>query len=322
MHRLDGANFDVAVFTNLSLDHLDYHKDMESYFSAKRSLFTEHLPSAGQAGKLAVAVINGDDPYGRRLLKEVTVPAVSYGLTEESDVRATDLVFSRSGTQFQLHLTGGSHTVTLPLVGRHNVSNALAAAAACEQAGVDGAAIVAGLNCLDPVPGRLEAVTRPDGRGPSVFVDYAHTPDALAKVLEGLRELTPQRLWVVFGCGGDRDQSKRPEMGEVVGEFADCAFVTSDNPRSEKPSDIIDAIIEGLAPTRERISELGPDSRGYLAFEDRREAITTAIENAWEDSLVLIAGKGHEATQEIAGTKLPFNDVEVARAALSQWRSA
>ena len=322
MHRLDGAHFDVAVFTNLSLDHLDYHKDMESYFSAKRSLFTEHLPSAGQAGKLAVAVINRDDPYGRRLLKEVTVPTVSYGLTEESDVRATELVFSRSGTQFELQLTGGTYTVNLPIVGRHNVSNALAAAAACEQAGLEDAAIVAGLNCLDSVPGRLEAVTRQDGRGPSVFVDYAHTPDALAKVLEGLRDLKPRRLWVVFGCGGDRDQSKRPEMGEVVGQFADCAFVTSDNPRSEDPSHIINAIVAGLAPTCERVAQLGPNSQGYLAFEDRREAITTAIQNAWEDSLVLIAGKGHEATQEIAGNKLPFSDVEVAREALSQWRSA
>jgi UDP-N-acetylmuramoyl-L-alanyl-D-glutamate--2,6-diaminopimelate ligase len=312
-HRLDGALFDVAVFTNLSRDHLDFHGDMEAYFQAKRRLFTDHLAASRAAGKLGLAVINGDDPHGRRLLEEHAAHAVSYGLTDESDVHASDLALTPAGTRFTLHLTSGTtRPVHLPLAGRYNVSNALGAAAAAEACGVSPDAIVAGLEGLPAVPGRVQRVTPEGGAGaatgPSVFVDYAHTPDALALALEALAELAPSALWVVFGCGGDRDRGKRPVMGRVAAERADVVVVTNDNPRSERPADIVAAIVEGARDAG--VADLH-------TIEDRREAIHFAVTRAPADAIVLVAGKGHEQTQTIGDRVLPFDDVAVAREALA-----
>ena len=321
MHRLDGAHFDVGVFTNLSLDHLDYHGDMESYFGAKERLFTEVLVQSRRAGKLGVAIINRDDPYGRRLIKEATVPTVSFGLTEESDVHATNIELAHDGTAFELHLAGGDECqIRLAMVGRHNVSNALASAAAAEACGVSTAAIARGLQQLPSVRGRVERTSRPDRVGPVVFVDYAHTPDALRQMLQGLRELSDEPLWVVFGCGGDRDRSKRPEMGRIAGELADCVVLTSDNPRSEDPMAILEAIRSGVVKTGLRsLQTLEPSATGFIVVEDRRKAIADAVHAAGSGTLVLIAGKGHEDTQEVAGTKTSFDDLEVVSIALDGW---
>lgn len=323
MHRLDGAHFDVGVFTNLSLDHLDFHGDMESYFCAKRRLFADVLVESHQAGKLGVAAINRDDPYGRRLIKETTVPTVSFGLTEESDVHATDLELGDDGTAFTLHLAGGGACpVDLPIVGRHNVLNALGAAAAAEACGVSTKAIALGLAQLDSIRGRFERASRPDGVGPVVFVDYAHTPDALRQMLHGLRELSEKPLWVVFGCGGDRDRSKRSEMGRIAGELADCSILTSDNPRSEDPMAILGAIRSGIiASGAPELEALTPAATGFVVIEDRRSAITEAVHAATCGALVLIAGKGHEDTQETGDIRIPFDDLEVARTALNGWDS-
>ena len=323
MHRLDGAHFDVGVFTNLSTDHLDYHGDMESYFSAKRRLFTSHLPESRRAGKLGVAVINRDDPYGRQLLKEKTGPTVSFGLTEESDVHATNTELRDNGTAFDLRLTSGETCrVNLPMVGMHNVLNAVGAAAAAEACSIPATAIVNGLKQLPSVRGRVERAARTDGTGPVVFVDYAHTPDALEQVLLSLRELSTQPVWVVFGCGGDRDRSKRLEMGRVAATLADCAILTSDNPRSEDPLDIIASVQAGIVSSGAvELEALTVQSRGFVVIEDRHDAITSAILAAGDRTLVLVAGKGHESTQEIMGTKVPFDDLDVARMALGSWES-
>ena len=326
MHRLDDAHFDVGVFTNLTLDHLDYHGDMEAYYAAKRRLFDDHLPASRQAGKLGLSVINRDDPYGRRLLDETAAPAVSYGLTDESDVFASALRLEASVSRFRLHVPDQAPVeITLPMAGRHNVFNALGAAAACVSVGCPVDAIAAGLSSLEPVRGRMEPVVRDDGQGPTVFVDYAHTPDALERVLIALRELDPVELRVVFGCGGDRDTSKRPEMGSIAGRLADLVVATSDNPRSEPPEAIIDAIVAGLEYVgRERVDGSLMESRalgigGFLREADRAAAIHQAVATAPTGAIVLIAGKGHETTQETAGTKVPFDDADQARSALANW---
>jgi UDP-N-acetylmuramyl-tripeptide synthetase len=321
MHRLDGARFDVAVFTNLSHDHLDFHGDMERYFRAKEALFTEVLPRSRRAGKSGVAIINVDDPYGRRLVEAVGAPLVTYGLDGPADVTATELKLSADDSRMVLHLAAGEAIeVSMPLVGRHNVYNAVAAAAAAEASGIAPADIAKGLLKLPVIPGRLEPVRREDGQGPRIFVDYAHTPDALQSVLQTLADLEPSALWVIFGCGGDRDRSKRPEMGQVAAALADVVVVTSDNPRSEPPESIIEAIVEGIdLTTKPLLDRLAPDARGYVAQVDRAKAIQDAVLAAWQDTIVLVAGKGHETTQEIAGEKSAFDDRIMAARALAKW---
>ena len=263
--RLDGVRFAVLVFTNLAHEHLDFHGSMEEYFQAKRRLFAQ----ADQA------VVNAGDSWGRRLAGELP-GAVSFDAeTDRLDAR-------------------------LRLPGRFNVENALGAAAAARALGVDETAIRAGLEGLDGVPGRLEHVD--EGQSFAVVVDYAHKPASLETVLTTLREIAAGRVICVFGCGGDRDRTKRPLMGHIAQELADIAIVTSDNPRSEDPLAIIDEVLAG-APTLE-------------VEPDRRVAIARAIERAHEGDVVLIAGKGHEQGQEIAGVKHPFDDREVAREVL------
>jgi UDP-N-acetylmuramoyl-L-alanyl-D-glutamate--2,6-diaminopimelate ligase len=299
--RVRGIEFDVAVFTNLTQDHLDYHGTMEKYFGAKSLLF-QHL--AAQKHKQGTAVINIDDRYGEKLLDHSakTVKTVSYGLSARADVRASDMKIDFHGTTYKLGIGQRSYLVRLPLIGRFNVYNSLAAIAAARALGIEARVAIKALADTPGVPGRLEAV--PVKRPYRVFVDYAHTPDALVNVMKTLRELSPARLIVVFGCGGSRDRTKRPLMGAAVEEAADLAIITSDNPRKEQPGAIIDEIKAGFRNARHEV------------IEDRKEAILHAINIAGPRDIVLIAGKGHETYQEFADHTVPFDDVAVAREAM------
>jgi len=294
LERVAGLAFQVAVWTNFTQDHLDFHGTMEGYFAAKRKLFQLLAPGG-------VRVVNADDPALQPLLAELTPGDLTFGFGELAQVRATELACTLEGSRFTLTTPRGSCPVTLPLLGRHNVANALAAAAAALALGCDLATVAAGLASARPLPGRLERV--PLDAPFAVFVDYAHTPDALEKVLTTLRSLTPGRLVVVFGCGGDRDPSKRPRMGEVVARLADVPIVTSDNPRSEDPGAIIAQILQGMEAT--------PNPR-TLVLPDRRDAIAAALRLAEPGSVVLLAGKGHEEVQIFADRTVPFSDREEA----------
>ncbi len=283
---MDGFRFTTAVFTNLSHDHLDHHGTMEAYYDAKASLFT---PEHAQRG-----VINADDPWGRRLLAEADIDVVPFDMSEVHDVTSVSgrTIFSWRGRQ-----------VTLALTGAHQVANALAAATGAVALGVSEDDVVQGLSATPVVPGRFEIV---DGGSVTVIVDYAHTPDGLQVALHSARLLAAgHRVWCVFGCGGDRDQAKRPVMGTVATQGADVVVITSDNPRHEDP----DAIIEQIA-----VGATGP---GTVIIEpDRGRAITKAIDDAADGDVVLVAGKGHETTMDARDTKTPFDDRTVARAAL------
>jgi UDP-N-acetylmuramoyl-L-alanyl-D-glutamate--2,6-diaminopimelate ligase len=288
LHRADAIHWAVAVFTNLTQDHLDFHSDMEDYFAAKRRLFA--------AGPRAM-VINVEDPYGARLAQDYP-HAVTVGFGEEAEVRAENLEGDASGTRFTVD--GHEHRVALP--GRFNVLNALCAVAAARALGIDDATAAEALGKTGAVPGRFEPVD--EGQGFTVLVDYSHTPDSLDNALRAARDLADGRVYVVFGAGGDRDKAKRPLMGAVAAELADVAIVTSDNPRSEDPQAIIDEILAGMGGHGE-------------AVLDRGLAIAHAIGLADGGDVVLIAGKGHEQGQELAGgEKIPFDDVTVAREAL------
>ncbi len=292
--RVTGLDFEVAVWTNLTRDHLDYHLDMESYFAAKRRLFDRHLAVGGRR------VLPVDDPWGARLLDESVSGDLSWGL-DRGEVCARDLNSNLEGSVFELRLPDDSVNVKLPLVGVHNLRNALAAAAVAHSCGIGAAAIAQGMAAARPLTGRLEPVIT-DLPAP-IFVDYAHTPEGLRAVLQSLERITDRRLIVVFGAGGDRDSGKRGPMGFAVGQLADIAIVTSDNPRSEDPAVIAEAVAAGVtAAGGEPVIEL-----------DRRDAICRALELADERSLILVAGKGHEATQTIGNRRIPFSDQVVIR---------
>src|SRR6202165_471623 len=300
--RTRGLEWDVAVFTNLTQDHLDYHGTMENYFEAKAKLF-EQLQQQ-QKKKKPVAVINIDDRYGRQLIGKIDkkVSVVTFGMGARADFRASSYRMEFGGTSYQLDARGKSYLVRVPLIGRFNVANSMAALATANALGVGLREAVLSLSKSPQVPGRLERV--PAKRQFQVFVDYAHTPDALLNVVKTLRELEPRRLLVVFGCGGDRDRQKRPLMAEVVDRHADFAIITSDNPRKEDPSAIIAEVEKGFR------------SDHYEKIVDRAEAIARAIEMAQPRDIVLIAGKGHENYQEFVDHTVPFDDVQVARRAL------
>ena len=286
--RVEGLAFDAAVFTNLTRDHLDYHGTMEAYFAAKALLVAQLKPSG-------VAVVNADDLAWRAL--PAAPRTVRYGSSADADVRASDVRCEPSGGRFTLWLAGAPHDVSLPLIGDFNVTNALAAAASAWALGVAPAEIVARLATMPQVPGRLEIIND----RPTVLRDYAHTPDALQRAIDAVRPFTMGRLIVVFGCGGDRDRGKRPEMGRIAAAGADVAIVTSDNPRTEDPERILDDIEAGMGGTlHERI-------------EDRRDAIARALDIASPDDLVLLAGKGHETYQIRGTTKFPFDERLVVR---------
>jgi UDP-N-acetylmuramoyl-L-alanyl-D-glutamate--2,6-diaminopimelate ligase len=304
--RTAGLEFRVGVFTNLTGDHQDYHGDMASYLAAKRRLF-ESLPLG------AVAVVNRDDPAGAAIAAGTAARVCWYGLSPAADLWATIDRADASGTDFTFVRDQSRLKATTPLIGRHNVYNCLSAAAACEALGVGLGATAATQARFRLVAGRLQRV---EAKAPfTVFVDYAHTDDALSNVLNALRPLTRGRLILVFGCGGDRDRTKRPRMAHVAEELADAIVITSDNPRSEQPEAIIKEILAGLSPA----------GRGRVAVEpDRRAAIERAISQARQGDIVLIAGKGHENYQIVGTVKSHFDDVETAAQAIaaSQARSA
>jgi UDP-N-acetylmuramoyl-L-alanyl-D-glutamate--2,6-diaminopimelate ligase len=303
--RVRGVEFDAGIFTNLTQDHLDYHGTMERYFAAKARLFSMLGEQTKKKGK---AVINLDDRYGAQLVQRFKneIPVTTYGLGMQADFRASNVRIDFHGTSYQLDANGRSYLVRLPLIGYFNVANSLAAIAGAAGMGLEVRAAVLAMANAPAVPGRLEAV--PAQRNFRVFVDYAHTDDALINVMRTLRELQPARLIVVFGCGGNRDRTKRPRMGAAVDQYADHAIVTSDNPRREDPL----AIIEDIKPGMKR--------GNYEVVADRREAIQRAIDLAQARDIVLIAGKGHETYQELADKTVPFNDVSIARWALGEKR--
>jgi len=299
--RLRGVEFDAAIFTNLTQDHLDYHETMEAYFAAKALLFEQMV---AQTRKKGVAVINLDDRHGRRLIDGFGQRAatVTYGQSSNAMFRATDLRTDFQGTQYSLHAGGRSYLVRLPLFGSFNVYNSLAALAAMQALGYEVRKSVTALKDAPQVPGRLQLVPGP--RAFRVFVDYAHTPDALDNALRTLRSLDPRRVITVFGCGGDRDRAKRGPMGRAAEGLSDWCIVTSDNPRSEDPEAICRQITVGLRGTNHEI------------VTDRRAAIRRAIALAEPGDIVLVAGKGHEDYQEFADRKVPFDDVEESASAL------
>ena len=311
LKRVDGTRFAAAIFTNLTRDHLDFHADMEQYFAAKRRLFEMLEPAAP-------GVINADDPRASALVA-VCATSLTYGMQKAADVRPEDLVMDLHGVRFRAATPAGPVDIVSTLVGRPNVYNLLAATAAATALGVPGAAISDGLARLAGVPGRFELVSAP-GQDITVVVDYAHTDDALRNLIETARPLTRGRVVTVFGCGGDRDRTKRPLMGMVAARLSDVVVITSDNPRSEDPAAIIEEIRRGI-PAGEAASGRTPV---VMAVPDRAAAIEHAVTSARAGDLVLIAGKGHEKTQHIGTRVLPFDDADVAKAALArrQARSA
>jgi UDP-N-acetylmuramoyl-L-alanyl-D-glutamate--2,6-diaminopimelate ligase len=300
--RTLGLEWNVAVFTNLTQDHLDFHGTMKSYFESKMKLFTG-LGSQKKKRK-PVAIVNIDDRYGEQLLDKIDkrVAIITYGMGMRAEFRASNYRVESSGTSYQLDARGKSYLVRVPLIGRFNVTNSVAALAAANALGINLRDAVFSLGKSPQVPGRLELV--PAKRQFQVFVDYAHTPDALGNVLKTLCELEPHRLIAVFGCGGNRDRQKRPLMAEIVNRHADYAIITSDNPRKENPDTIIAEIEKGFRSTH------------YEKIVDRTQAINRAIELARPHDIVLIAGKGHENYQEFADHTIPFDDIQVARRAI------
>jgi UDP-N-acetylmuramoyl-L-alanyl-D-glutamate--2,6-diaminopimelate ligase len=294
--RLDGLNFAAAIFTNLTRDHLDYHGTMDAYLAAKLRL-------SGYLGLDGYEIVNADDPAW------AVMPArsrrVSFGLSPTAHVRALDLHLDHAGSRFRLVTPEGSALVSLPLLGDFNVSNALGAAAAALALGQPLAQVASALTLAPQVPGRMERISE---RPCVVLRDYAHTPDALERALESLRPLTPGRLIVVFGAGGDRDRGKRPVMGRLAATLSDLAIVTSDNPRTEDPRAIIDEVEQGMGDAH------------HLRFVDRREAIVAALETGRPDDTILLAGKGHETYQVIGTEKVPFDEREIVMQSLGGLR--
>ncbi|MDD5707903.1 MAG: UDP-N-acetylmuramoyl-L-alanyl-D-glutamate--2,6-diaminopimelate ligase, partial [Kiritimatiellae bacterium] len=297
--RIGGLRLAAAAFTNLSRDHLDYHHDFDAYFAAKLRLF-EQLSSGNPGG---AAIVNADDAYGQRLLERLPalgLRALPFGFRPEAAIRAEDIRLDAAGSRFRMITPAGETEIAAHLMGRFNIANMLCATGLALAAEVPLATIAGVLREAQPRWGRLEQV--PTLLPATVFVDYAHTDDALEKTLTALREITRGRLIAVFGCGGDRDRAKRPMMGRVVAVLADLAIVTSDNPRTEEPQAIIAEIVAGI-----------PAGREYIVEPDRRAAILTALKLAKAGDVILIAGKGHETYQEYAHRVVPFDDREQVR---------
>tara|TARA_B100000959_G_scaffold286121_1_gene363403 strand:+ start:1105 stop:2556 length:1452 start_codon:yes stop_codon:yes gene_type:complete len=297
-NRIAGLKFSGTAFTNLTRDHLDYHGDMESYFATKRRLFEMKTESGEQ-------IVNADDPFGRRLVDEFNVR--TFGEAKDAAFRFTDLSLEQRKTSFRI----AGNNYTMPLIGRHNVANAAAAIGLARGIGITIDECVQALLTVEPVPGRLEPIRC--GQPFAVYVDYAHTDDALKQALVTLREITPGKLYVVFGCGGNRDSGKRFKMGAVAAKLADNSCITTDNPRHEEPELIAKQIAKGCSSVTEG---------GWRMELDRAQAIDEILRAAVPGDTVLIAGKGHEAYQEIDGVVMPFDDREVARTVLSSIEAA
>ncbi len=314
--RIEGVRFDVGIFTNLTREHLDFHGDMESYFSAKARFFREYLPAGGKRTGIA---LNGDDPYGERLAQEYP-SATTFGFSRSRDIHPEEMGMTWEGTRVILATPAGPIALQSPLIGAHNVSNMMAAVAAGLLLSVSPSAVAAGIASVGMIPGRLEAI--PNARGLHVFVDFAHTPDGMDRVLSTLRGLTEGRLVTVFGCGGNRDRGKRPGMGRVAALRSDVVVATSDNPRDEDPGAILAEIIPGL--TSEGFVEANGSSawrEGFFRVEaDRKAAIALALSLAEPGDTVAIVGKGHEDVQIIGGRSLPFDDRQAVRDVLAAGR--
>ena len=298
--RVKGCSFEAGVFTNLTQDHLDYHKDMEDYFQAKALLFNEEYLSRR-------AIINLDDDYGKRLIQQLDKDRVwSYSVNNpKAHLYTSNLKYQATGVSGTLHTPEGEIPFTSPLVGQFNIANLLAATGTALHLGVKLAVISATLTQFNGVPGRMERVQVNDKQDISVIVDYAHTPDSLENLLQASRPFIKGKMICVFGCGGDRDRTKRPLMGKIAAELADLAVVTSDNPRTENPQQILDDIVTGI-----------PDNTEFVVVADRAKAIARAISDAQPGDGVLIAGKGHEDYQILGTEKVHFDDREQAREAL------
>ncbi len=301
LKRVHGCAFRVAVFTNLTRDHLDFHGDMDAYFAAKRALFDTYLRPDGHA------LVNADDDRAPALAAASRGTVWTYGIDRPADIQAEQIDLSLRGTRFRARTPRGVVEIATPLIGRFNVENLLAALGACLALGLPTDAIARGLASVTGVPGRLERIER--GQDFTVIVDYAHTDDALKNLLETVRGLQPRRLITVFGCGGDRDRSKRPLMGAVATRLSDVVVVTSDNPRSEPPESIVDDILRGMGAAGRK--------EGHVVV-DRRDAIARALEMAQPGDAVVIAGKGHETYQVLRDRTIPFDDRQVARDVLGR----
>lgn len=289
LKRTYGIKYRVGIFTNLTQDHLDFHGTMENYFNAKKKLY-ESCTSAA---------INIDDEYGQRLSKEIECKCITYGIENKADLFASDIEVTSSKSSFKMHYRDEVVVIDLKLPGKFNVYNALGCAAAALEMGISLAKIKEGLELLESVPGRSEKVT--SKRGFTLVIDYAHTPDGLINILKTAREYTKGRLIALFGCGGDRDKTKRPLMGKAAGELADFCIVTSDNPRTEVPGDIIQDILPGINETQ----------CDYVIIEDRKNAIKYAIDNGKKGDVIVIAGKGHETYQVLADKTIHFDEREI-----------
>ncbi|MDD8021472.1 MAG: UDP-N-acetylmuramoyl-L-alanyl-D-glutamate--2,6-diaminopimelate ligase [Acidobacteriota bacterium] len=299
LKRVCGLSFDLAIFTNLSGEHLDYHQTMENYFEAKKKLF--FLNHKRQA-----SIVNIDDPWGRKLLSELPMKTISFGLTPEAIVRAEKFTISHSGMTATISYPGGQLTFSSPLIGKYNLYNFLAAISASLVLAIPVPAILKGINSITTIPGRFEKIS--NKLSLNVIVDYAHTDDALQNLLEAIKSLNPQKIILVFGCGGDRDRLKRPRMGQVAARLANWTIITSDNPRSEEPGNIISEIEQGFKK----------ESRdNYEKISDRKKAIEKAILMAQKGDWVVLAGKGHETYQIFKDRTIHFSDVETARMILS-----
>jgi len=317
LQRIDDCDFDLGVFTNLTHEHLDYHLTMENYFQAKKRFFAEVLPQSKKDSQQKM-IINGDDKWGQIILKDVALPALTYGVEKNNAINAAGYELSLSGIKANIDLAGEIITISTSLVGKFNIYNILAAAATAKALRIPKALIKAGIEHLPYVPGRLEKID--SSFGFTVLIDYAHKPDALKQVLQNLTEFKKKRIITVFGCGGNRDKGKRPLMGDAATFYSDVTIVTSDNPRLEDPLAIIAEIEKGIddkikKADPDRLSEYG-GVRCFAVIPDRRKAIETAIMEAGPEDIVLIAGKGHEDYQILGTKKISFDDRIVAVTAL------
>ena len=301
MHRLDGMTFECGCYTNLSQDHLDYFGTMENYFQCKKAFFT--------SGMAKNAAINADDERAAELLRDVTIPHMTYGIAAEADLFARDIEITENGVSFELRLRNAEYIqINLRMTGMFNVYNALSAAACALILGVSPENVRAGLESIHSVPGRIEML--PTNTPYRVILDYAHAPDALSNILRTCRTFTKKRLIALFGCGGDRDKGKRPMMGRIGGELADLCIRTRDNPRTEDPMEILHEIEEGIKET----------TGEYVVIENRRDAIRHALEIGREGDIIVLCGKGHETYQETMGVKRPFDEKVVVQELLTELR--
>jgi UDP-N-acetylmuramoyl-L-alanyl-D-glutamate--2,6-diaminopimelate ligase len=306
MGRVRGVRFATGVFTNLTQDHLDYHKTMENYLQAKGLLFSQ-LGNEYDRERMKYAILNIDDPASETFARMTSAQVITYGIRDKADVRARDISITAMGTKLKLETFVGSIDLTLRMIGNFNVYNVLAATAACLVEGIPLETIKRTLEQVEGVRGRFERVDA--GQDYTVIVDYAHTPDSLENVLKTVREFAEGKVYCVVGCGGDRDRTKRPIMAAIAARHADIAVITSDNPRSEDPQAIIDEMIEGLVAN-------GIDKDRYFTQVDRREAIRETIHRAGPKDVVLIAGKGHETYQILKDKTIHFDDKEEAYQAI------